>query len=162
MAKADIQIISGGGPVRTLRVDDRTTSSDTQIFAKEPVKKSGNFVAHVGDAEPVITAPLYGVAVNDSTETSTVDGVVDVQMVIPNKTVLRAKVTTAANIDTDAKLEAILNDAVTFDYSTNYTVDENEGDDPDVHGLVIIDGNVDNGTVDFMVKSFATEQGGTV
>jgi hypothetical protein len=163
MAKNDIKIIRGGGDVVQVRVDDRTTSSDTQILPGDPVKKAGNFVAHLATGEPTNAAPLYGIAVDESTETSTVDGVVNIQRVIPGETVLRAKVTTPANMDTDAKLLGILNDAVTFDLtSTTYTVDEDEGDDPDVHGIVILGGDIDNGTVDLMVKEFATEQGGTV
>lgn len=159
MAKHDITIIRGGGAVQQFLVDDRTTSSDIQILPGEPVKKSNaNYVAHVGDGEPTITAPMWGIATSTSTETSTAEGVVNVQQVIPGKTVLRAKANTGSNL-----AAGILQDAVTLDRTGStaysYTVDENEGDDPNVHGLIIVDYDADKDTVDFIVKSYATEQG---
>lgn len=166
MAKNDLQIVKGGGEVIQQLVEDRTTSSDTQLFAGEPVKKAGtgtNFVQHVATGEPTNAAPMYGITVDDSTETSTADGNVNTQLLIPGRTILRGKATTAANIDTQAKLDALINDAVTLDLtSTTFTIDENEGDDPDVHGLIIVGGNIDKGTLDVLVKDFATEQGGTI
>jgi len=158
MALNDVRIVSGGGASITLNVDDRTSSSDTQILPGDVVKKAGNFVAHVATAEPTNAAPLYGVAESYSSETSTVDGEVVVRQVIPGKTILEAKATTPGNL-----ADGILNDAVTFTLDgTTYTVNEDEGDDPDVHGLAIQSYDSVKGTVRFMVKGFATEQGGTV
>lgn len=161
MALNDVRIVSGGGAIQQYNVEDTTTSSDTQILPGDPVKKGGtgnNFVTHVATGEPVITAPMMGVATSYSTETTSADGTVYVQEVIPGKTILEAKATTPGNL-----ADGILNDAVAFDLtSTTYTVDENEGDDPDVHGLIIKSYDSDKGTIRFQVKSFATEQGGTV
>ena len=161
MAKGNIEIIKNAGPTLQYRVDDRTTSSATATIKQgEPVKVSGNFVVLVATAEPTNAAPMLGIAANESTETSTVDGVVDVTGIIPGSTVLRAKVTTPGNMDTDAELLGILNDTVTFTLSNGeFTVNEDEGTDPNVHGLEIIGGNIDKGTVDFMVRSYAIEQG---
>jgi hypothetical protein len=78
-------------------------------------------------------------------------------------TVLRAKATTVANIDTAAKLLAIISDAITFDNTSNViTIDENEGDDPNVHGLVVIGGNISKGTLDVVVKPLATIFGNNI
>lgn len=161
MAKGNVEIISGAGPTRQYRTDDRTTSSATATIKQgEPVKVSGNFIVIIGDGEPTITAPMLGIAANESTETSTADGFVDITHIIPGQTILRAKVTTPGNMDTDAELEAILNDTVTFDLATGvFTVDENEGTDPNVHGVQIIDGNIEKGTVDFTIRDYAIEQG---
>jgi len=159
MARNDIQIIRNGGDVVTMEVDDRTTSSDTAILAGEAVGKTGaaaNVVAHVATATPTNAsgATMWGLATKDSTETSTVNGKVDVRQVIPGSTVMRAKATTPANL-----AEGVRYDSVTFTWDgTNYTVNEDEGDDPNVHGLIIIDMDTDKGTVDFLLKGYANEQ----
>lgn len=160
----DVRVISGGGPVRTYRVEAGAAAS---ITPGKPVKVGGtgnNYVVLLATGDPEIgTDQMVGVAVSTSTDTASADGTVDVQMVIPNKTVLRSDVTTPANIDTDAELLAVLNDHVTYDLtSTTFTVDEDEGDDPNVHGLTIIDGDISKGTVDYMVADAAGLNGGSV
>lgn len=161
MAKNDIRIVDVGGanvtPVRTFRTD----ANSTAIKVGEPVKVSGNYVTPLATADPEIgTDRMVGIAASDSTHTASVDGTVDVYIPIPGVTVMRAKAHTAANIDTDAKVLGLLNDSVTFDLtSTVYTVNEDEGDDPDVHGLLIVDGNVTEGTLDFVLKSGASISG---
>jgi len=169
MAKNDVKIVSQGGAdsvvTRTYRVDDRTTSGLTvTIKPGEPVKQSadgGNFVIPILTGDPEIgTDMMIGIAASESTETSTADGTVEVHMVIPGVTVMRAKATTAANIDTDDKLEALLNDCVTFDDTAlTYTVDEDEGNDNNGHGLIIIGGDIEAGTLDFVLKSGASQAG---
>lgn len=161
MAIKDITIIKGRKATLRMDVDDRTTSgASATIKPGEPIKKSGNFAVILGDGEPTITAPMIGIAAEESTETATVDGYVDYYPVIPGETIMRAKVTTAANMDTAAELLGIKGDAVAFDLATGtFTVDENEGDDPNVHGLLIVDGDIANGTVDFMLKQYASEFG---
>lgn len=158
MALNNVRIVSGGGSIIKLLVEDRTTSSDTQIVPGEPVKVAGtgaNFVQHLATGEPVITVPMYGIATSYSTETSTVDGTVYVQRVIPGKTILEAKAHTGGNLS-----DGIINDTVTFDLtSTVYTVNEDEGTDPNVHGLEIISYDADADTVRFSVRSYATEEG---
>jgi len=168
MSLGDVKIISGGvANVISFPVDDRTTSSQTEtIKAGEPVQVDNeNYVEIVVDGGPVQTGANHfvGVAHNESSETSSAEGVVEVEQIIPNYTVLRAKATTPANIDTAAELLAIRGDAVTFDNASNViTIDENEGDDPNVHGLVIVGGNIDRGTIDFIVKPLATLFGRSV
>lgn len=168
MSKGDVYIVSGAvGTVLPFRVDDRTTSTQTEtIKAGEPVQLDNeNYVEIVADAGPVQTGAnqLVGLAHNESSETASAEGTVDVEVVVPYVTILRAKAHTAANIDTDAELKAILNDSVTFSNSSNViTVNEDEGDDPNVHGLLIIGGDIDKGTLDFVVKPLATVFGRSV
>jgi len=159
MAKNDIKIVSGGGEVVTLLVNDRTTSSDIQIQPGEPVVKSRtNFVAHSADGTPTNASgeTLWGIAQTFSTETAAADGTVEVQLVVPGQTVLRIKATTPANL-----AESIIQNAVCLDRSGTtefaYTLDENEGDDPNVHGLLILGYDAEKGTVDCLVKAYANE-----
>ena len=114
--------------------------------------EGGNYVIHLATGDPEIgTDIVVGVAASDSTETSTVNGTVDVYMPLEG-IVWRGKATTPSNL-----AEGIIFDTVTFDYtSLSYTVDENEGTDENVHGLRILDYDTDNGTVDFIIKSEAT------
>ena len=163
----DVQVVKGSsGQVIEYPVDDRTTSTQTEtIKAGNPVVQDAeNYVEIVPDGDPINTDGAFvGIASNTSTETSTADGVVNVEMVIPMVTVLRAKATTVANINTAAKLLAIISDAIAFDNTSNViTIDENEGDDPNVHGLVVIGGNTSKGTVDVVVKPLASIFGNNI
>jgi len=158
MAQNDVKVINStlNTIIRTFRVEDRTTSSDTQILPGEPVKKTTNAVGHVADGEPTNAAPLWGIAVTASTETATADGTVDVLIVEPNRTVLRTDYTAGATVD-----DGVLYDTVTYDVSGGgaYTVDADEGDDPNVHGLQLLAYDTDAGTIDYSVRSYATEGG---
>jgi hypothetical protein len=159
--KADIKIVGGNTvtPVLPYRVDDRTTSSATATHKPgEPIKQAGNFtlLCATGDPEQGTDA-FIGIAQNESDETSTVDGSVDIATVIPFVTRMRANMTTPANCDTDDELEGLLNDAVCFDLVAGvFTIDEDEGDDPNVHTLVIVDGDIRKGTLDFYAKPLGT------
>lgn len=165
--KGDITIVRGAtGDVIEYPVDDRTTSSQTEtIKPGNPVcQDNANYVEIVANGDPVNTTGAFvGIAQNESTETSSAEGVVDVQLVIPMVTVLRGKATTPANIDTAAKLLGIISDAIAFDNTSNViTIDEDEGDDPNVHGLVVVGGSVTKGTVDVVVKPLATIFGNNI
>jgi hypothetical protein len=166
LAKNDVQIIGGSlGAVLPFLVDDRTTSSQTEtIKAGEPVTQdNGNFVEIVVNGGPVnSTGLLVGLATRESNETSSAEGDVDVEIVVPFVTRLRARATTAANV-TAANLKAYKLDAVAFDNAANViTIDEDEGDDPNEHGLVIVDGDTNKGTIDFYVKPLAALFGNNV
>lgn len=171
MAVNDIKVISGGQGVKQFRTDDRDTSSETATLKPGDVVKRGgagnNFatVALTGDPE-VGTDILLGVVYSESTETASADGVVNVEL-ISGDTVLRGKAATATNMDTDAELLLLLNDYVAFDRSAansggTLTIDEDEGDDPNVHGLNILDGDIVKGTLDVAVHQMATFHGSTV
>jgi hypothetical protein len=136
-------------------VDDRTTTSDTAIYAGEPVKiygeEDGNYVYHLATGDPEIgTDIMVGITASDSTETATANGSVEVYLPLPG-IIYRCKATTPANL-----AEGIILDTVCFDLtSTTYTVDENEGSDENVHGLRIMGYDTTQGTVDFIIKSEA-------
>jgi hypothetical protein len=160
MAKNDISIVDVGGANVTAVRKYRTEANAAAIFVGEPVKIGGtgnNYVVPLASGDPEVgTDRMIGIAASDSTQTATADGVVEVYVIVPGSTVLRAKATTAANVDTDAELLAILNDSVTFDLANGvYTIDEDEGDDTG-HGLMIVGGDVVNKTVDFVVRPSAT------
>lgn len=160
MAKNDVKIVDTGGhinvPVIEYLVDDRTTSSDTQIFAGEPVKilagAGGNYAGHLADGDPEIGTDIFlGIAASDSTETATANGTVQVYMPLPG-VVYRCKATTTTNL-----ADGVVLDTVCFDLSgTTYTVDENEGTDENVHGLRIIGYDATAGTVDFVIQQTCT------
>jgi hypothetical protein len=160
MAKNDVKIVDVGGhsnvPTRTFLVQDRATSSDTQIYAGEPVKilagEGGNYAGHLAAGDPEIgTDIVIGIAASDSTETTSASGTVEVYMPVPG-VVYRCKAETATNLAV-----GIMYDCVTFDLSGGkYYVNENEGSDENVHGLRIIGYNTSAGTVDFTINPRCT------
>lgn len=106
---------------------------------------------------------MIGIATTDDTASSSADGTVDVFCVTPGITLLECKATTAANVDTQAKINALIGDCVAFDLtSTTFTIDEDEGNDNNVHGLIIQGGSPTAGTLTFVVKSGATMQGAAI
>ena len=165
MSRNDIKIVEPKDvSSRQFLVQDRTSSSSTQILAGEPVKQAADgspYVIKLATGDPEIGTDLFiGIAVNDSTETASADGVVQVAVVVPGVTLLEAKATTPANIDTQAKINALIGDCVCYDLtSTTFTIDENEGNDNNVHGLIIQGGDPAAGTLTHVVKTQATMQG---
>lgn len=166
MAKGDVSIVElKNVSTRQFVREDRTTSSATATAkAGEPLKKSAdaaNDVILLATGDPEIgTDEFVGIAADESTETSTVDGVVNVYIPTPGITVMRAKATTPGNVNTAAERLGVLFDCVTIDLTGSiFTIDEDEGNDNNVHGFVILDVNITNGDVDFAVKSQATPWG---
>jgi len=165
MSFQDIKIVEkGSGSVRKYLVDDRTTSgAAATIKAGEPVKRASDgspFVILLADGDPERgTDRMVGIAIEESSETSTVDGEVLVFVPGPD-TVLEAKATTAANVDTQAEIDALLGDVVSMDLTAGvFTLDENEGNDDNVHGFIIVGGDPDRQTLRFTVKNFVLEAG---
>ena len=180
MAKADLSIVGGEAatPVVPFRTDDRTTS--THLATIKPgealcrVPTDGHFATFVLTGEPTYTttaSAFIGIAENESNETSTAEGTVNISVVVPYITRLRGKASTPANMDTDAELKAFLMNAVKFDgiatvagntTTTPYTIDENDTDDQNDAGLVIVDGDTRRGTLDVYVKPLSTLFGRSV
>jgi len=158
MSRNDVTLVYNpyaSTPTREFVVEDRTTSSDTVMYPGEPVKINGegaNYVIHLATGDPEYgTDIMAGITANGSTETSTVDGVVDVILPLPG-IIWRGKAT-----DSTALAAGILYDCVTFDFTTpDFTVDEDEGTDENIHGLRIMGYDSDEGTVDFMIKPNVT------
>lgn len=167
MAINDIKVVKNPGSTQTLDVDDRTTSSQTtNLLPGEPVKLSTNYVIAVATGDPEVgTDELVGVVRKQSTETSTVDGKVEVISLLPVATVLRGKATTSTNVNTAAKLLGLMGDWIAFDVTgagTNgstgvFTIDEDEGSDPNVQGLKVIGGDFVKGTLDVIVHANASQ-----
>lgn len=165
MAKADIDVIKHAGPVRKYRAEDQDTASNRSATLKvgEPVKVAGtgtNFVDIIATGDPEVgTDQMVGVVVKESDDTASADGHVLVATLIPARTVLRGDATTSTNVDTASELNGLLGDWVTFDVdgSNNVTIDEDEGTDPNAHGLKIVDGDYNNGTLDVIVHGGASE-----
>lgn len=170
MSRRDISVVKGGGPVRVHDVDDRTTSGLARaIYAGEPIKSdtpatAGEFAIPVAAGDPEVgTDILLGIPSRDSDETSTADGEIEYITLLPNRTVIRGKGTTAGNIDTAAELLALKGHWVCFDDTSSvYSIDENEATDPNVHGLQIIGGDIVKGTLDCVVSSLCTQGGTTI
>jgi len=162
MADNDITIVKQGD-ARVMRFGVAAGAVGS-IGPGEPVKKSTNDVVLCATGDPEIgTDEFVGIAMETSTETATVDGYVNVMIPTPGKTVMRCACTTVANMDTQAELDGLLMDCVTFDLtSTTFTVDENEADDPNQQGLQIVGGNITNGTLDFVVQQNVGFSGGTI
>lgn len=142
---------------------------DVGIEAGDVVKRGGtggNYAVHIQDGDPEAGTDIFlGVVKSGSTNTAAVDGVMNVELVGPGSR-LAGAMTTPANAATAANLLAILGDFVAFDRSADtvagvVTIDENEGDDPNVHGLWILDGDIVKGTLDVMVAA-STIFGSTV
>ena len=167
----DYQVVrSGGGSVHVFIAEDRTTSSVTTTMKPgEPVKKSaasGNYVIPLATGDPEIgTDEFVGVVFKESTETASADGEVEVFVVQPLRTLLRAKPTTTTNMDTQSELNGLKLDWVAGDVTAStgtngiFTIDEDETDDADVHGFQIIDGDIRALTLDFQVHSMVCEAG---
>ena len=151
----------------TWQVQDRTNSSLTvTIKPGEMLKQSSdgsNYVIPILTGDPEIgTDIVIGIAATESTETTTADGTVDVYMLTPEHT-LEAKATTAANVDTAAEIVALQGDCVAADVtSLAQTIDENEGNDNNVRGLLIVGGNHEKNTLYVKVKSAALWQGAAI
>lgn len=152
-------IVSTGGrtslPVRTFN-----TEASASIEEGDLVKIGGtgnNFVVKIADGDPEVgTDRIVGVAKADSTDTASAAGTVDVYM-IDNRTVLRAKAHTGSNLGAGIRYDSV---TANVDGSSGaITVNENEGDDPDVHGFVILGIDEVEDTVDFIVKSGALIDG---
>lgn len=165
--RGDVEIVRGGhGDVFVYPTDDWTTSGQTEVIqpGNPVVQDNANYVEIVPDGDPINTDGAFvGIAKSVSDETTSAEGTVDVELVIPNYTILRGKATTAANLATAAARQGILFDAITFDNASNViTIDENEGDDPNVHGLVVVDADYIKATIDVVVKPLASVFGNNI
>ncbi len=156
------------GDVRTYKVDDRTNSGmPSTLEPGEPVKRSTYYATFLESDDPQVgTDEVLGVVAKESTETSTVDGEVEVVTLIPGQTVWRMNPLTSTNINTAAKLLAYLNNAVQGDwnsgYGTYWYIDEDQTNDPNVNGFRIVGGDYEKLTLDAIVHINCTEAGSMV
>ena len=165
MTANDIKVIKGAGATRVYEVEDRTDSGTSYTLKPgEPLKESGNYMGLIATGDPELGTDVFsGITRKESTETSTVDGKVEVITLNPGRTVLRGDPTTSTNIDTASELIAVMLNNVCFDLTAStgtngiFTIDEDEADDPNVHGLKIVDGDIDSLWLDVIPNVMTTE-----
>lgn len=151
MAANDISVLKGGLTVQRFRTESNVTVGQREGDAiKGQIGTGTNYVGVCLDADPVQeTDVFFGVSIGSGTETTAVDGVIDVELV-ESGSVLQIKANTVGNVDTDAKLLLLLLDQVTFDRSADtaagvLTLDENLGTDTVTNGLMILDARISDG-----------------
>jgi hypothetical protein len=158
MALNDVRVREwGSGSIRQIP----TEAAATDILVGEPVKMKADgspYAIPLATGDPEIgTDQFLGIAMSASSHTATADGVVSVFQP-GTDSVLECKATTVANVDTKAEIDALINDTVTFDLTgSTYTIDEDEGNDDNVHGLRIIGGNASTQVLYVKVKPKAMD-----
>ncbi len=155
MAANDVQVRKHG---LTVMKFDTEANVRVGIEAGDAIKGAAgtgtNFVDVCLDGDPEQETDMFlGISTSASTATASANGELNVELCIPG-TIMEASAHTTSNIDTEAKLLALKFDQVTFNRSAataagTLTVNENEGTDTDVHGLLILDGDVVEGTILF-------------
>jgi len=164
MSARDVDIIKNPGDVLTFQVDDRTTSAMSATFKPgEPLMRldgGSPYLILMTNGAPVEASDEFvGICAEESTETSTVNGTVKVEMV-KGGTVLRGKATTSTNVNTAAKILALAGDRVCFDNTSGViTIDEDQGDGSTTNGLLILSGDNIAYTLDVMVDVNVTSEG---
>jgi len=156
MASGDVQIREPK-ITSTIRF---ATIANASIKSGEPIVRTAGTaaVAAAADADPTVdTDELVGIAAGDSTDTATAAGTIDVY-ILRGGEILELKAKTAANVDTDAEIAALINDNVAFDLTgSTYTIDTSST--TALNGLTIVGGNSTKKTVYVLVKSRATMVG---
>jgi len=162
MAKADARILRSpydSVPSRQFQ----TEAGATQVLAGEFVKLKAAASPYV---IPLATLDLtigtdtacIGLAVSDSNETASADGVVDVYVPLPG-IVYRMAATTSGNADTQAKIDALANNRVVVTLASGvYTLDENATDDA-ANAFYIVGGDPSTQEIDFTLRVDATYLG---
>jgi hypothetical protein len=145
MAANNIRILKHGLTVQRLPTEANVTVGIREGDAIKGAIGTTNAYAGIclnGDPEQA-TDLFLGVSKSAGTETTAADGVIDVELAIAG-TVMECLANTPGNVNTAALILPILMDAVAFDRSADtaagtLTLDENEGADYDVHGMLILD-----------------------
>ena len=152
MATGDIKVIKSHYGVQRFRTEANVTVG---ILPGDGVIKGGtgsNYAGLLLDGMPTQGTDVWlGVTKTTGTNTTAVDGVIDVEL-IGTGTVIQAASSTPANINTDAKLLLLLNDYVNFDRSAAtvagiLTIDEDQGDAMGTLSLMILDADIVKGTI---------------
>jgi len=155
MAANDLRILKHGLTVQRFDTEANVTvGMESGDAIKGAIGTGANYVGVCLTGDPEQETDMFiGVSKSGGTETAAADGVIDVELVIPG-TIMEIKATTVANVNTDALILALKFDQVTFDRSAAtaagvLTLDEDEGTDTDVHGLMILDGRPTDGMMYF-------------
>lgn len=163
MAANDFKFVKGKGPAQQWQVDDRTTSGAGQtIKFGEPliISTTAQYVIiPTGEFGKVNSDQLVGLANGESTELSAANGTVNVATFLPGRSVIRGKEETAASADTQAEINALINDAILGQNSTarssagTFYFRSSAADNPNLYAFVIVDGDPTNKTLDCMVMA---------
>lgn len=154
MAVNNIRILKHGMTTQRMKTE---ANAYVGLRAGDAVKIGGtgtNYAIPCLNGDPEQGTDIFlGVTKSDATNTASADGVVDVEIAVPG-TIMEAKATTAANVATAAALLGVLMDFVAFDRSADtaagvLTLDEDEGNDNDVHGMMILDGDITSALLRF-------------
>lgn len=155
MAANNIRVLKGGKTVVRVRTEANVTVGIREGDAiKFAIGTGTNYAGVCLDGDPEQATDMFaGVSKTGGSETTAADGVIDVELVVTGS-ILECLANTPSNIATDANLLGVLLDHVAFDRSAataagTLTVDENEGTDADVHGLMILDGRISDGMLFF-------------
>lgn len=155
MAANNIRILKGGKTVQRFRTEANVTVGIREGDAiKGAIGTGTNYVGVCLDGDPEqATDMFFGVSKSTGTETTAADGVIDVELAVPG-TIMECLASTPANVNTDAKILGVSLDHVAFDRSAataagTLTLDEDEGTDADVHGMIILDARVTDGMMYF-------------
>lgn len=102
---------------------------------------------------------IVGLAASDGTQTVAADGYIDVYMPLSG-IVYEAYATTAANVNTQAEIDALVGDRVGIDVSAtteagDWTLDEDEGETQAL-AFVILGGDPNKQTLKFAIRHGAT------
>lgn len=149
MARGDfwpVRPVDGTPSIQVRNVKSGTTAS---VKAGEPVIKDGSNAGYVKvpGANVTTTTGIYGIAISDSTETASADGVVYVILAADN-VLFRGFAKTKGSLATSQKDTNVVVDFT----SSTYTVDQSTT----TNGLCNIkDFNSTTGEVDFIFKSSA-------
>lgn len=159
MAIGNVWIRSTGGlnevPVMKYQTEANAAAINPGELCK--IKSAGSpYVIALVDAD--LTAgtdsQFVGLAASTATHTASVDGTVLVHMASPS-IVYEAKAKTSTNVDTQAKIDAMVGDRKIIDVtSTVHTVDDGAADNV-ANCLTIVGGNPVTKTLYFTVKPFA-------
>jgi len=150
MAAANLKVLKHGMTVQRVKTE---ANVDVGMEAGDAVKIGGtgtNYAVLCLDGDPEQGTDIFlGITKSAGSQTAAADGEVDVELCVPG-TVIEGKANTTSNIATAANLLGVLFDFVAFDRSAataagTITIDENEGTDQDVHGLMILDGRITDG-----------------
>lgn len=172
MSIGDLKVVGGRAVTPTLRflVDDRDTSGATATHKPgEPVKRdNANFVLLCATGDPEQgTDAFVGICANESTELADAEGIVDVEVAVPFITRIRGKAEVVGNYDSQSEFESRQTNAVTFVLTgSTFTINEDEGDDPNSHTLVVAGGipaaDLSQGWIDVYVKPLGTLFGNAI
>jgi hypothetical protein len=159
MAKGNVWIRSTGGlnavPVMKYQTEANAAAINAGELCKIKTAGSPYVIALVdGDLTVGTDSQFVGLAASDATHTASADGSVLVYMASPS-IVYEAKAKTAASVDTQTEIDALVGDRKIIDVtSTVHTVDEAAADSV-ANALTIVGGNPVTKTLYFTVKPFA-------